>query len=127
MTRPTEDDLFGVVSNSRRRAVIEQLADKPETTARDLSVQIACEEYDHTPESLSGTARRRVYIALIQLHLQQLDETGIIEYDSDSKRVTRGPEHQTGLESVQAVKRIRRGEEGIIGRIRGFAGGAADA
>lgn len=83
--------VFTLLKNPRRRAVLRHLEDTPETTLADLADRVAAEENDTTPELLSSSDRKRVYISLYQSHLPKLAEFGVIEYDQSRGDVVRQP------------------------------------
>lgn len=85
------DAAFTLLKNPRRRAVLRHLEETPETTLSDLADRIAAEENDTTPELLSSSDRKRVYISLYQGHLPKLAEFGVIEYDQSRGDVVRRP------------------------------------
>jgi hypothetical protein len=82
------DDVFQAVSNSRRRRVILSV-DRAEdgVDANELSVEIASRENAVDPSKVTGEQRSRAYIALIQNHLETLDDLGAACYDARSKLV----------------------------------------
>lgn len=92
------DLVFTLLKNRRRRAVLSFLADRPETTLSDLADQIAADENDTTPEQLSSSERKRVYISLYQNHLPKLADAEVIEYDQSRGDVRR-------LSSAQRLQR----------------------
>lgn len=73
-----------VLQNERRRLTLNHLrnADEPLRTS-DLAEAVAATENDTTPEQLSHSERKRVYISLYQVHLPTLDDAGVIAYNSD--------------------------------------------
>ncbi len=82
------DDAFRAISNSRRRSVILSLAQSDDVlSVSDLAVEIAAIENLTDPSEVTSKQRTRVYISLIQSHLETLDETGAAVYDSRSKQV----------------------------------------
>ncbi|PGF18183.1 hypothetical protein CP556_01510 [Natrinema sp. CBA1119] len=82
------DDAFRAISNSRRRSVILSLAQSEDVlSVSDLAVEIAAIENLTDPSEVTSKQRTRVYISLIQSHLETLDETGAAVYDSRSKQV----------------------------------------
>lgn len=82
------DDAFEAVSNSRRRQIILSLARADgAASASDLAVEIAAIENTVDPSQVTGEQRTRVYISLIQVHLETLDRLGIVNYDDRSKQV----------------------------------------
>lgn len=82
------DDVFSIISNSRRRQVILSVDRSAHpTTADDLAQEIAAIENRSDPCHVTGKQRTRVYIPLTQSHLAKLDDAGAIEYDPRSKQV----------------------------------------
>jgi hypothetical protein len=72
-----------VLVNDRRRAIVELLDD--ETTLRTLADEVArIEAGGADPDRRT---RQSVYITLHQCHLPKLDGFGVVDYDSDRKRV----------------------------------------
>lgn len=83
------DDAFRAISNSRRRSVILSLAQNGDVlSVSDLAVEIAAIENLIDPSDVTSKQRTRVYISLIQSHLETLDDTGAAVYDNRSKQVT---------------------------------------
>ena len=82
-----EADIHDVLRNDRRRLVIERLqsTDDGSESVRELSERIAAAESGESPPPRN--IRQSVYVSLHQTHLPKLDDLGIVEYDSDSKRV----------------------------------------
>jgi hypothetical protein len=82
------EDVFQAVSNSRRRRVILSV-DRSEdgVDANELSVEIASRENAVDPSRVTGEQRSRVYVGLVQNHLDTLDELDAARYDSRSKLV----------------------------------------
>lgn len=85
----SQDTLFSLLSNPRRRFVLQYLnrVDAP-VTLRDLSVEAAAWENETDAENLTDQQRKRVQVSLYQTHIPALEEAGIIEYDSDSGEIT---------------------------------------
>ena len=82
------DDAFRVISNSRRRQVVLSLSQSDEPlTASELSREIAAIENLVDPSKVTGEQRTTVYVALIQSHLETLDDVGVVDYDERGKRV----------------------------------------
>lgn len=82
----TKDDVFHILQNPRRRAVLRYVLehdDQEQFDMRDIAEEVAAWKYDTTVEELSSDERQRVYISLYQSHLPQLDTHGIIEYNQD--------------------------------------------
>lgn len=84
------DDALTLLRNSRRREVIKLVAGGGEDWTLDgLATEIARQECGHDSTfDVSGTERKRVYIALYQAHLDKLDEAGAIVRDGDDIRAT---------------------------------------
>jgi len=82
------DNVFGVLSNRRRRRVIEYLREGDGTaTVGELAEHIASEE-DGTPvRQLSSSDRKRVYVSLYQNHLPVMEEASVIGYDENRETV----------------------------------------
>lgn len=79
------DQVFGMLSNRRRRWVLYALTQQDGDAADFGTVvdAVSAWEYDVDPTELSWKQRKRIYTALRQSHLPKLDETGIINYDRD--------------------------------------------
>jgi hypothetical protein len=52
----------------------------------ELAVEIAARENAVDPSRVTGEQRTRVYIGLTQVHLDTLDELGVVRYDDRSKQ-----------------------------------------
>jgi DNA-binding transcriptional ArsR family regulator len=80
------DDVFSALSNSRRRQVILSVSRTGSAvSAGDLAVEIAAQENVVDPAAVTSEQRTRVYVSLIQGHLEKLDEAGAIDYQPRSK------------------------------------------
>lgn len=82
----TKDEVFEVLSSSRRRRILYHLHRRGgtadlRTLARDTAV-------DETGESVEDDVVKRFYISLYQTHVPKLEEVGIVRYDSDEKTVS---------------------------------------
>lgn len=80
----SKDDLFHLLQNGRRRAVLRYFAAHPEQdefNMRTVAEAIAAWENETTVEQLTSDQRQRVYIALYQSHLPKLDDYGVIVYN----------------------------------------------
>jgi hypothetical protein len=83
------EDTYEVLSNARRRHIIHYLLQQEGgISLRELSRQVAACENDIEPAAVTSKQRKRVYTALHQSHLPKLDDTGIVEYDSDRSMVS---------------------------------------
>jgi hypothetical protein len=77
-----KDELFHLLQNSRRRAVLRYLRGREgPVRMRVVAEQVAAWEHDTTIDRLTAAERKRVYIALYQSHLDTLAEAGVIDYD----------------------------------------------
>lgn len=81
---PTTDQVFEILKNRRRRAVIRYLdSHDGYGELSDVAEHIAAAENDTTVQQLGSQERKRVRIALYQCHLPKMDSVGIIDYDGD--------------------------------------------
>lgn len=87
------DELLRVVSDRRRRAVLNHLRENGDgaVTVDELVDGIPADE---------RTARARVELQLRHVHLPKLDAAGIVEYDAGSATVRYRPEGRCGLERL---------------------------
>lgn len=80
------DDAFSAASNGRRRQILLALDETDASlTASRLATEIAAVEKGITPSRVTSEQRGRVYVSLIQLHLEVLDELGVADYDARAK------------------------------------------
>jgi hypothetical protein len=84
---PTEQELFDILSNRRRRYALYALLRDETTTIGALADQIAAWENDCPVADVTAAERKRVYTALQQSHLPKLERTGLIGFDPDSGRI----------------------------------------
>ena len=91
--RPTEDDVFDVLANRRRRYVLRALAANPEVAydIGDLAERVAAWENDRPVEEVSAAERKRVYTALQQSHLPKMEDAGVVRYEKDAGTVEATP------------------------------------
>ena len=84
-TSLSEEDVFEVLSNQRRRYVLHYLEHRESDVAAlgDLAEQVAAWEYDKPVAGLTPAERKRVKNALHQFHLPKMDDRGFLEYDRD--------------------------------------------
>lgn len=85
---------FHLLRVERRRYVIWSMAslEEDETiTVRELAKQIASVEQDVPIQEVTNKDYRKVYNSLGQGHLSDLHEASVVEYDSDRKTVSPGP------------------------------------
>ena len=84
-TEVSEDELFDVLANQRRRFAVHLLkreeADKLEIG--DMAEQIAAWENGIETAEITGNERKRVYTALQQSHLPKMDDAGVVNFNKD--------------------------------------------
>ena len=102
-TDPSLSALHHALRASRRRLIVALIADRMLSSSRYLSYDSADEvemidasqlareivavEEDTGVDSATGSRYHNVYTALIQTHLPKLDSLGVIEYQSDQKKI----------------------------------------
>ncbi|WP_238709375.1 DUF7344 domain-containing protein [Natronorubrum halophilum] len=80
----SKGEIFEVLRNQRRRYVLQYLKqDSRPVELGALAQQVAAWEYDTTLEEVTPEQRKRVYTTLQQTHLPKMDQSGILEFDSD--------------------------------------------
>lgn len=85
---PSRDTVFSLLSNRRRRTAIEVLRERDgSATVSDLATIVAAREHGVEPANLEAKQRKRVYVALKQVHLPRLDDEGVIIYDDEDNTV----------------------------------------
>ena len=85
----TVDEAVSAIQNSRRRHVIVILDDvECPHSVSDLAEAIAAIGLDKDISELDAQHRKTVYIALVQHHLDILDEVGAISYEERSKELS---------------------------------------
>jgi len=84
----SEETIFDVLSNRRRRFAIHALkhADGP-MEVKPLSNRIAAWEHGIEPDAVDYDQRRNVHSTLKRTHLPILEESGVIEYDAEENLV----------------------------------------
>lgn len=88
---PTIDrnDLFHILRNQRRRFALHHLKHRENAVdVGDLATQIAAWENEVSVEQVTSKQRRRVYNALQQTHVPELEETGLVEVDRREVELT---------------------------------------
>jgi hypothetical protein len=84
---PTEQELFDILSNRRRRYAVYVLVGGETTTIGSLAEQIAAWENDCGIPDVTPAERKRVYTALQQSHLPKLERAELIRFDEDDGRI----------------------------------------
>ncbi|WP_256301008.1 DUF7344 domain-containing protein [Haloarchaeobius salinus] len=81
----TQDVVFDILSNSRRRFILSRLQKRDEPIElMDLANQIAAWENDTTVDELTDKQSKRVYVSVYQTHVPKLESVGLITYDPDT-------------------------------------------
>ncbi len=94
-----ESEVFHILGNDRRRAIVQLLAQESgQVDVSDVATEIAATESDATP--VPNNLYKSVYVSLQQTHLPQLEEDAVIEYDSDAKTITTGPNFDAVLSYI---------------------------
>ncbi|WP_281194179.1 transcriptional regulator [Halorubrum sp. F4] len=82
----TEDEIFDVLSNRRRRFVIHALKRTEEPLdVSELSTHVTAWELDVEPGEVEYEDRRNVYSTLQRTHLPKLEEKDIVEVDEENR------------------------------------------
>jgi DNA-binding transcriptional ArsR family regulator len=105
----SEDVIFDIVSNRRRRFVLRHLHNEQNPAQlTDIATELAAAESDTTPEQVDKQARKRAYVSLYQTHIPRLAEAEIVEYDEETGEVFL-------TDSAEEVLHyIRRGQSGDV-------------
>jgi hypothetical protein len=86
MEEITKDEVFEVLSSSRRRLILYHLHRRGgKAVLRDLASDTAKAESD---DDVDDDVVKRFYISLYQTHVPKLEEVGLVRYDSDTKTVS---------------------------------------
>ncbi|MES3160313.1 MAG: hypothetical protein PPP55_01930 [Halorubrum sp.] len=80
----SEDELFDVLANQRRRFAVHLLKREEESMEIGrMAEQIAAWENDVDMAEITGNERKRVYTALQQSHLPKMDRAGVVEFNKN--------------------------------------------
>ncbi|WP_424003307.1 DUF7344 domain-containing protein [Haloarcula salina] len=84
--RLTEDQIFSLLSNRRRRNLLRFVESAGgESAVPAITDHLAQSEYGS--DEVSASQRKNVYVSLHQTHLPKLADAGVVEYDEQTKRV----------------------------------------
>lgn len=101
-------EVFQTLSNQRRRFVVHALEqEQGALELRNLSTQIAAWENDKEVQAVNSQERRRVYNSLQQVHLPQMDDDNLIEYDKRSGTI----EPTDDIADLQVYLEVVRGND----------------
>ena len=107
-TTITEDELFDVLSNQRRRFAVHLLKrEEGSLEIGDMAEQIAAWENGIETAEITGSDRKRVYTALQQSHLPKMDRAGVIEFNKNRGVI----EPTAALEDVDLYLDVVEGKE----------------
>ncbi|WP_396613443.1 transcriptional regulator (plasmid) [Haloferax sp. S1W] len=88
MTELSKDELFRILSNSRRRQIIYFLHRKGDALSlKELAAMVAARENGTAVDEVTDEERQRVYISLYQTHLPKLESAELIHYDDEARTV----------------------------------------
>ncbi|KTG27028.1 DUF7344 domain-containing protein [Haloferax profundi] len=88
MTSLSKDELFRILSNSRRRQILYFLHRADEAISlKQLAAMVAARENETAVEDVTDEERQRVYISLYQTHLPKLESAGLVQYDEEERNV----------------------------------------
>ncbi|MFB6140279.1 MAG: hypothetical protein ABEJ26_07570 [Halosimplex sp.] len=97
-----------MLRNQRRRFAIHHLKrDRGPVDVGDLATQVAAWENGVSVEEVTSTQRRRVYNALKQTHLPELESTGLVDEDRGEVSLTDQAEHLDVYLELVPEKEIR--------------------
>ena len=100
------EEAIEAIQTPRRRLVLKMLEqDSPQTVNR-LSEQIAAAECDKSVDDLNAQERKRVYIALVQGHLEKLDKLGVATYIERDKVVRSTPATPPLVELIRHIEDV---------------------
>lgn len=97
------DEIFEILSSSRRRRTLYHLHERGgHADLPDIAHDIAIDEHgDPVPDHVE----KRLYISLYQTHVPKLEDTGMIEYDPESREITL-------TDRIHEISRLTDGNEG---------------
>jgi hypothetical protein len=91
----TEETVFSMLSNQRRRFVLHALENRSagaQVALGALAERVAAWENGVAVAEVGSKARKSVYTSLQQLHLPKMDDAGILDFDDRAGTVTVTPE-----------------------------------
>lgn len=89
-----EVPLGAVLSNRRRIHVVQYLLEadpEPPVDVGELAQAVAAIEHGKDPEAVNSAEKHRIYVSLMQGHLDRLHQEDVIRYDSERSEVCPGP------------------------------------
>ncbi|WP_050032897.1 DUF7344 domain-containing protein [Halorubrum halophilum] len=105
----SEDELFDVLANQRRRFAVHLLKreEADSIAIGDMAEQIAAWENGIDMKEITGNERKRVYTALQQSHLPKMDDAGVVDFNKDRGIVEPTP----ALQNVDLYMDVVEGRE----------------
>lgn len=101
-------DVISLLGDRRRRTVLECLADDAQVMAlADLAADVAAAEHDRPRSELPAETVQRIATSLYHVHIPQLVDAGVVEYDRDRDEVRpsgRTDRIERALSVVEAAK-----------------------
>jgi len=86
------DVIFEILKNRRRRDVIHYLREEDDRVPLgELAEHVAAIENDTTPEALTSSERKRVYVGLYQCHLPKMDDMGVVTFEQNRGYIELAP------------------------------------
>jgi DNA-binding transcriptional ArsR family regulator len=86
-SRLSQDEVYHLLSNPRRRFIISFLRKRHEIGLQELAAEVAAWENETPVDELTDQQQKRVYVSLYQTHIPKLEDAGIVRYDSDTGQV----------------------------------------
>lgn len=86
-TEPTklpQDTAFDLLSNGRRRLLLQRLRGTDGVELGELATELAAIENDISADELSAQQRKRTYVSLYQTHVPKLEDADVVTFDPES-------------------------------------------
>jgi hypothetical protein len=100
------DEVFTLLSNSRRRSVLYVLYQSDsDLDFSDLVSEVASCETGRPPDELDDEVTQSMYISLYQTHLPKLTEFGLVEYDDEERTISLTPRAREAARSGTGTTR----------------------
>lgn len=110
-SQDARDELLRCLASSRRRTVIDCLAERSAATVGSLSRMVACRERSDGDPDPSTETVQQVYLSLQHVHLPTLERSGVIEYSPEGDTVTTGSQYAVGKRLTDEIASNVRIEE----------------
>ena len=102
----TTDDVFHLLSNSRRRDMLLILMDDGPLTKRELSEQVAEREHGVDRSELTSDDKQSVRVSLHQNHVPRLEDSDVINVDDNT--ISLGPNADTLAKHLKTDSLVQR-------------------